>query len=63
VQRKELIEASDFRKMELVNRKPDQPEWNPAEDGFVCSVAEIDAFLRHHKRSCASMKYRGCQID
>jgi hypothetical protein len=63
VQRKELIEASDFRKMELVNRKPGEPEWNPAEDGFVCSVAEIDAFLRRHKRSCASTKYRGCQID
>ena len=41
----ELTEAALYRKACKLHRAPNEAEWHPSENGFVCSVAEIDRHL------------------
>jgi len=38
----ELEQAMQMRRIDKVTRLPEEPEWQPHENGFVCSLAEID---------------------
>lgn len=38
----ELAIAVEIRKLDKATRKASEPEWQPAKNGFVCSLEEID---------------------
>src|SRR5271163_4487269 len=40
-----LEEAAQLRKAHKAARQPGEPEWQPAENGFVCSLQEIDRYI------------------
>jgi hypothetical protein len=41
----ELELAAALRKDDKANRQPDEPEWHPSQNGFVCSLEEIDRYI------------------
>jgi hypothetical protein len=41
----ELEAAAELREADKKNRQPSEKEWHPSENGFVCSLAEIDRYL------------------
>jgi hypothetical protein len=41
----ELELAAALRKDDKANRQPDEPEWHPSQNGFVCSLQEIDRYI------------------
>jgi hypothetical protein len=45
-----LAEAARLRQADLATRQPDENEWNPIENGFVCSLEEIDRYIAREKR-------------
>jgi hypothetical protein len=46
----EITLAAALRKNDLETRLPDEPAWDPKENGFVHSIAQIDDFLVQTKR-------------
>jgi hypothetical protein len=42
--------AAALRKNDLDTRRPDEPEWDPKQNGFVYSTAQIDDFIAQGKR-------------
>jgi hypothetical protein len=44
-EKEELEAAAELREADKKNRQPDEKEWHPSENGFVCSLAEIDRYL------------------
>jgi hypothetical protein len=51
---RDLVEAAKVRQAVATEDK----NWNPAQNGFVCSNDEIDAFLERHERRMGT--YRDC---
>jgi hypothetical protein len=49
-QKTQLEEAARLRKLCKANRQPGEPEWQPAENGFVCSLEEIDRYIACNER-------------
>jgi hypothetical protein len=49
-EQEEMTLAAALRKNDLETRQPDQPAWDPKENGFVYSIAQIDDFLTQGKR-------------
>jgi hypothetical protein len=45
-----LAEAARLRQADLATREPNEPEWEPTENGFVCSIQEIDLYIAREKR-------------
>ena len=41
----DLIEAAIYRKACKLHQDPTQPEWHPNENGFVCSMEELDRHI------------------
>ena len=46
----ELIEAAQLREADKKNRQPHEKEWHPSENGFVCSLTEIDRYIHSQNR-------------
>ena len=46
----ELEQAAQLRKLCKLHRDRSVPEWHPSENGFVCSLAEIDRFIAAQDR-------------
>jgi hypothetical protein len=44
-EKEELEAAAELREADRNTRQPDEKEWHPSENGFVCSIAEIDRYL------------------
>jgi hypothetical protein len=42
--------AVALRKNDLETRQPDEPEWDPKENGFVYSIAQLDDLIAQDKR-------------
>jgi hypothetical protein len=49
-EKQELAEAAEFRKHDLATRYPDETEWHPSENGFVCSLEEVDRYIARQER-------------
>jgi hypothetical protein len=49
-EREEMALAAALRKNDLETRQPDEPAWDPKQNGFVYSVAQIDDFIAQSKR-------------
>jgi hypothetical protein len=46
----ELELAAALRKDDKLTRQPHEPEWHPSENGFVCSLQQIDQLLARQRR-------------
>jgi hypothetical protein len=46
----ELEQAAQLRKLCKLHRDPAVPEWHPSENGFVCSLEEIDRYIAAQDR-------------
>jgi hypothetical protein len=49
-EKEELETASQIRKATKSAFQPGQKEWLPAEDGFACSIEEIDRYIARTER-------------
>ena len=49
-----LKNASLLRRAALKSFQTTETEWLPSEDGFVCTVAEIDRFISYTDRLAAA---------
>jgi hypothetical protein len=49
-EKEELEEAARLRQADQKNRQADEKEWHPSENGFVCSLAEIDRYIFRQNR-------------
>jgi hypothetical protein len=49
-EKQELAEAAEYRKHDLLTILPGEEEWRPSENGFVCSLAEIDRYIARQER-------------
>ena len=49
-EKEELEAAAPLRQACNSTRQPNQPEWQPAEDGFACSLEQIDRFIARRDR-------------
>jgi hypothetical protein len=41
----------------------EEPDWNPSQDGFVCSNAQVDAYIRHEERAEIVRCARAGELD
>ena len=46
----ELEEAATYRKLCKLNQDPSQLPWHPLENGFVCSLEDVDLFIARQDR-------------
>jgi hypothetical protein len=46
----ELAEAAQLREADKKQRQPHENEWHPSENGFVCSIAQIDRYIFQQNR-------------
>jgi hypothetical protein len=49
-EQEEMTLAAALRKNDLETRQPDEPAWDPKQNGFVYSIAQIDDVLAQEKR-------------
>jgi hypothetical protein len=49
-EQQEMTLAAALRKNDLETRQPNEPAWDPKQNGFVYSIAQIDDFLAQEKR-------------
>ncbi len=49
-EKQELEEAAKLREADLKTRQPHENEWQPTENGFVCSITQIDQFIAARTR-------------
>jgi hypothetical protein len=49
-EKEELEEAARLRQADQQTRQPHENEWHPSENGFVCSLAEIDRYIFRQNR-------------
>jgi hypothetical protein len=49
-EKEELETAAPLRQACNSTRQPGQPQWQPAEDGFACSLEQIDRFIARRDR-------------
>jgi hypothetical protein len=49
-EKEELELAAALRKDDLANRQSDEPAWHPTQNGFVCSLEEIDNHIAYQIR-------------
>jgi hypothetical protein len=49
-EQEELEEAATLREADKKRRQPHEKEWHPSENGFVCSIAEIDRYIFRQNR-------------
>jgi hypothetical protein len=49
-EKEELEEAARLRQADQKTRQPHENEWHPSENGFVCSLAEIDRYIFRQNR-------------
>ena len=49
-EKSELEQAIELPKIDKATRLPEEPEWQPHENGFVCSLAEIDRKIAFEAR-------------
>jgi hypothetical protein len=45
-----MEEAAKLRQADQKTRQPHEKEWHPSENGFVCSLAEIDRYIFRQNR-------------
>jgi hypothetical protein len=46
----ELANAASLRQADLLTRQPNEPEWHPSENGFACSIEDIERYIARQKR-------------
>jgi hypothetical protein len=49
-QKQELAEAAEFRKHDKLTILPGEEEWHPSQNGFVCSLEEVDRYIARQER-------------
>ena len=49
-EKEELEEGALLRQADQKTRQPHENEWHPSENGFVCSLAEIDRYIFRQNR-------------
>ena len=49
-ERSDLAEAAEFRKHDLLTILPGEEEWHPSQNGFVCSIEEVDRYIARQER-------------
>ena len=49
-EKEEMEEAAKLRQADQKTRQPHEKEWHPSENGFVCSLAEIDRYIFRQNR-------------
>jgi hypothetical protein len=49
-EKQELAEAAEFRKHDLLTILPGETEWHPSQNGFVCSLQEVDRYIVRQER-------------
>jgi hypothetical protein len=55
----DLRKAAEYRKV----FQNEEPGWTPAQDGFVCSEAQLDAYIRQGERAQIVFCARSGQLD
>ncbi len=49
-EKEQLEEAAFLRKLCKTARRPSEPEWQPTQNGFACSLEEIDRYIVRTER-------------
>ncbi len=49
-EKQELAEAAKYRKHDLLTILPGEEEWHPSQNGFVCSLEEVDRYIARQER-------------
>jgi hypothetical protein len=49
-ERSDLAEAAKYRKHDKLTILPGETEWHPSENGFVCSLEEVDRYIARQER-------------
>jgi hypothetical protein len=49
-EKQELAEAAEFRKHDKLTILPGEEEWHPSQNGFVCSLEEVDRYIARQER-------------
>jgi hypothetical protein len=44
-EQKEIAEAAEMRRADNLSRQPGEPERQPSENGFVCSLQQVDRYI------------------
>jgi hypothetical protein len=55
----DLRKAAEYREV----FQNEEPDWTPAQDGFVCSEAQIDAYTKQWERAKIVFRARNGQLD
>jgi hypothetical protein len=58
-ERIDLRKAAEYREV----FQNEEPDWTPAQDGFVCSEAQIDAYIKQSERAKIVFCTRSGQLD
>ncbi len=49
-EKQELAEAAKLRQHDLLTILPGEEEWHPSQNGFVCSLEEVDRYIARQER-------------